>query len=92
LARGKAETTQWRGRAAAGALGEVGEKGDEKAAVEEGNSAGFILEVGLAIPRFGRGRAARALEQPGLQGALREAIPCSRPLRFLMGLRLQANN
>jgi hypothetical protein len=72
--------------------GKLGEECDKKAVVEKGNSAGFILEVGLAIPRFGRGRAARALEQPGLQGALREAIPCSGPLRFLMGLRPQANN
>jgi hypothetical protein len=29
--------------------GEVGEKGDKKAAVEEGNSDGFILKAGLAI-------------------------------------------
>jgi hypothetical protein len=64
----------------------------EKAAVEEGSSDGFILEVGLVIPRFGRGRAARALEQPGLAGGLREAIPCSRNRRFLMGHRPQANN
>jgi hypothetical protein len=48
--------------------GKLGEECDEKAAVEEGNSDGFILEVGLAIPRFDHGRAARALEQPGVQG------------------------
>jgi hypothetical protein len=52
---------------------EVGEKDDKKAAVEERNSDGFMLEVGLTIPRFSHGRAARALEQPGVQGALREA-------------------
>ena len=53
----------------------MGEKDDEKAAVEEGNSDGFILEVGLAIPRFGRRRAARALEQPGEQGPRSERFP-----------------
>ena len=70
----------------------MGEKDDEKAAVEEGNSDGFILEVGLAIPRFGRGRAARALEQPRQQGPLSRAIPCLRNRGFLMGFRSQANN
>jgi hypothetical protein len=70
----------------------VGEECDEKVVVEEGNGVGFILEAGSRPTRVGRGRAARALEQLGLQGALREAIPCSGPLCLLMGLRPQANN
>jgi hypothetical protein len=55
--------------------GKLGEECDEKAAVEEGNSDGFILEVGLAIPRFDHGRAARALEQPGVQGPYARRFP-----------------
>jgi hypothetical protein len=39
--------------------GEVGEKDDEKAAVEEGNSDGFILEVGS------RSLASAVAEQQG---------------------------
>jgi hypothetical protein len=35
----------------------------------------LYLEVGLVIPRFGRRRAARPLEQPGLQGAYARRFP-----------------
>lgn len=52
----------------------LGEECYKKAAVKEKNSNGFILVVRLAILCFGRVKAAWALEQPGLQGGLCEAI------------------
>ena len=62
----------------------MGEKGDEKAAVDEGNSNGFILEVGSRSLASVDGRAARALEQPGEQGPISEPILCLRNPGFLI--------
>jgi len=70
----------------------VGEKGDEKAAVEEGNSDGFILEVGSRSLASVGGRAARALEQPGEQGPLSEPIPCLGNPGFLRQNHRHENN
>jgi hypothetical protein len=55
--------------------GKLREERSKKVAFEVGNSDGFILRVGLAIPRFGRSRVVRPLEQPGLQGAYARRFP-----------------
>jgi hypothetical protein len=57
----------------------VGEECDEKVVVEEGNGVGFILEAGSRPTRVGRGRAARALEQLGLQGPYARRFPVRDP-------------
>jgi hypothetical protein len=50
-----------------------------KVVVEEGNGVGFILEAGSRPTRVGRGRAARALEQLGLQGPYARRFPVRDP-------------
>jgi hypothetical protein len=71
----------------AGVVGNLDRNDEEIIYVEMGNSNGFIHEVELATPALRYVRAARALEQPDVQGCISEWIPSSGTLNFLMGFR-----
>jgi len=81
LGRGKAETTQWRGRAAAGTPGS-GREGRRESSGRGGKQRWIYTRGGVAIPRFGGWQSSKGARAARRAGASKRANSLFRKSRF----------